>query len=198
VAAAGVSFKSQNSQGRQGQTPSQAQAIPDFEVYRMLFHHHATMKRQADELEKQGRDGSFLREFYRREAGLNDYEARKFDEIASRCEERVAAQDAKAKAIVDADLARSGGGKLADGARPPEPPPELRALWDERNATILRARDELQSAFGGGEFARFEGYVKRDVVPHLVATPGNPRPTPMGPRHTPRAATGPSPATGGR
>lgn len=199
VVAAGVAFNSQNPQGRQGQAPSQAQAIPDYEVYRMLFHHHVTMKRQADELEKQGKDGTFLREFYQRQAKLSDEQARAFDEIASRCEGQVAEQDAKAKAIVDADLARNGGGKLANGARPPEPPPELRALWDERNAIILRAKDALQSAFGDTEFARFEGFVKRDVVPHLSPVPpSHPRPAPMGPRHTPPVATGQRPTPEGR
>jgi hypothetical protein len=196
---AGLAFRSQNPQGQRRQTPSQAQAIPDYEVYRQLFHHHVTMKRKADELEKQGKDGTFFREFYRRQAQLSDDQARVFDEVASRCEEQVAEQDAKAKAIVDAALAQNGGGKLANGARPPEPPPELRALWDERNAIILRAKDSLQTAFGDGEFARFENYVKQDVVPHLSPVPpSHPRPSPMGPRHTPRAATGPTTTPGGR
>jgi hypothetical protein len=52
----------------------------------MLFHHHVTMKRKADEPEKEGKGGRFLREFYQRQAELNDDEARTFDEIALRKE----------------------------------------------------------------------------------------------------------------
>ena len=79
-------------------TPQQQQAIPEFEVYRMLFHHHVSMKKKADELEKQGKDAKFLREFYKRQANLKDEEARAFDEIATKCEEEIAKQDAKAQA----------------------------------------------------------------------------------------------------
>jgi hypothetical protein len=184
--AAGVTFKFQKSQGRAKEAPQQPAAIPEFEVYRMLFHHHVSMKKKADELEKQGKDAKFLREFYKREAKLTDDQASAFDEIATKCEEEIAKQDAKAQAIIDKALAKNGNGKLAKGAQPPETPPELRTLWDERNAIIMKHRYGLEAAFGGNEFKRFADYVNRDVVPHMVAAPSQPRPTPMGPRHVPK------------
>jgi hypothetical protein len=186
--AAGVTFKFQKSQVRAKETPpsQQQQAIPEFEVYRMLFHHHVSMKKKADELEKQGKDAKFLREFYKREAKLTDDQASAFDEIATKCEEEIAKQDAKAQAIIDKVLAKNGNGKLAKGVQPPETPPELRTLWDERNAIIMKYRYGLEAAFGGSEFKRFADYVNRDVVPHIVAAPNQPRPTPMGPRHMPK------------
>lgn len=187
--AAGVTFKSQKSQVRAKESPTQAQpqAIPEFEVYRQLFHHHVTMKQKAAELEKQGKDARFLREFYKREAKLTDDEARNFDDIARDCERLVAQQDAKAKAIIDAALAKNGHGKIEKGARPPEPPAELHALWDERNAIIMRAKYALQAAFGDTEFTRFESYLKQDVVPHFSAAPPNlPPPTFKGTRHGPK------------
>ena len=191
--AAGVTFKDQRSQGhgKPALPQQQSQAVPDYEVYRMLFHHHLMLKQKAAELEKQGKDGKFLRDYYRREAKLTDDEATSFDEIAADCEQRVAKQDAKAKAIIDAAFAKNGNGRLAKDAKPPEPPPELRTLWDERNAIITRAEIALQAAFGHSEFARFESYVKRDVVPHLSTSPGQPRPPTMRPK---RGPAGPSPA----
>jgi hypothetical protein len=33
-------------------------------------------------------------------------------------------------------------------------------MWEERNAMILRARDQLRAAFGEEEFARFDNYAK--------------------------------------
>lgn len=195
----GLAFKFPRSQGQVKPTPPQAQEIPEFEVYRQMFHHHVSLKKKADELEKQGKDGRFLREFYQREAKLSDDQARVFDEVASSCEKEVARQDAKAKAIVDAALAKNGNGKLSKGARPPEAPAELRSLWDERNAIIIRHKYGLQAAFGDSEFTRFENYVKKDVVPRLRAEPpSHPRPAPIGPKHGPLAATRPSPTPEGR
>ena len=195
--AAGVAFKFQKPQGqaKQTQPQQQQQAIPSFEVYRMLFHHHMMLKQKAAELEKQGKDGKFLREYYRHEATLTDDEAASFDAIATDCEQQVAKQDAKAKAIIDAALAKNGNGKLAKDIKPPDPPPELRTLWDERNAIITRAEIALQATFGNSEFTRFESYVKRDVVPHLSTSSSPPRPPTMRPR---RGAAGASPKPEGR
>ena len=191
--AAGVTFKFQKSPGLAKETPPPRQAIPEFEVYRMLFHHHVSMKKKAGELEKEGKDAKFLREFYKREAKLTDDQARAFDEIATKCEEEVAKQDAKAKAIVDKALAKNGNGKLAKGAQPPEPPPELRSLWDERNAIIMRHRYDLETAFGGSEFKRFADYVNQDVVPHFSTPPPNGQPPPFkGPRHGPKISKYPT------
>ena len=123
------------------------------------------MKKKADDLEKLGHDGKFLRRFYQREAKLNDEQARVSDKIASSCEGEVAKQDAKAGAVIDEALARNGNGKLPQGTRSPEPPAELKNLWDERNAIILRAKDHLQSAFGAQEFKRFEGFASSHTPP---------------------------------
>jgi len=165
----GATFKFRKSAAQPKQVAQQA--IPDFEVYRQMFHHHVTMKQKADELEKQGKDGRSFREFYKRQARLTDDEAKSFDQIASDCERQVAAQDLKAKALRDAALAANGNGKLEKGSRPPDPAPELRALWDERNAIITRAQYALRAAFGDNEFARFENYVRQNVVPHISPVP---------------------------
>ncbi len=183
--ATGLAFKFQQTQGQKKRGQQPVQSIPDYEVYHQLFHHHVSMKKKATDLEKLGNDGKFLRGFYQREAKLNDEQARMFDEIASSCDEEVAKQDAKAGAIIDEALAKNGNGNLPKGTSPPEPPAELKNLWDERNAIILRAKDRLQAAFGDQEFKRFEGFVKSNVEARMTSEPGNrQRPaTPMGPRH---------------
>ena len=183
--ATGLAFKFQQTQGQKKRGQQPVQSIPDYEVYHQLFHHHVSMKKKATDLEKLGNDGKFLRGFYQREAKLNDEQARMFDEIASSCDEEVAKQDAKAGAIIDEALAKNGNGNLPKGTSPPEPPAELKNLWDERNAIILRAKDRLQAAFGDQEFKRFEGFVKNNVEAQMTSEPGNrQRPAvPMGPRH---------------
>jgi hypothetical protein len=96
----GLGFKFRQSQAQLQPGQQQSQAIPEFEIYRQLFHHHVTMKKKAEELEKQGKDARFFREFYQREAKLSDDQASAFDAVASDCEQQVARQDAKAKLIL--------------------------------------------------------------------------------------------------
>lgn len=189
----GLAFKFQPSQGQNQHRQQPAQSIPDYEVYHQLFHSHVAMKKKAEELEKLGRDGKFLRGFYKREAKLNDEQANVLDQIASSCEEEVAKQDAKAGAAIDEALAKNGNGKLPEGTSPPEPPAKLKRLWDERNAIILRAKDHLQAAFGAQEFKRFEGFVKSNVESRMTSEPASrQRPTtPMGPRHQPHPKSNP-------
>lgn len=180
----GLAFTFQPSQG-QGQPQQPAQSIPDYEVYHQLFHNHVAMKKKAHDLEKLGKDGKFLRGFYQRQAKLSDQQARMLEEIASSCDEEVAKLDTKAAAIIDEALAKNGNGKLPKGTSPPEPPAELKNLWNERNAIILRAKERLEAAFGPPEFKRFEEFVKSNVEARMTVDPGNrQRPAvPMGPRH---------------
>lgn len=60
----GLAFRFQPPQGQNQNRPQPAQSIPDYEVYHQLFHHHVAMKKKADDLEKLGQDGKFLRGFY--------------------------------------------------------------------------------------------------------------------------------------
>ncbi|HYV11152.1 MAG TPA: hypothetical protein VE980_09670 [Pyrinomonadaceae bacterium] len=181
---AGLAFTFQSSQGQQQQKPPM-KSIPDYEVYHQLFHHHVALKKKANDLEKLGKDGKFLHGFYQREAKLSDQEARTFDEIASQCDEEVSKLDRKAGAIIDEALAKNANGKLPKDANPPEPPAELKNLWDQRNTIILRAKDRLEAAFGPPEFKRLEEFVRSHVEARMTIDPGNrQRPAErIGPRH---------------
>jgi hypothetical protein len=44
-------------------------------------------------------------------------------------------------------------------------------MQEERNATILRARDRLRSGFGEVAFLRFEEYVQHSVKPRIRTVP---------------------------
>jgi hypothetical protein len=84
-----------------------------------------------------------------REVALSDEQMRILVEIAGECQRQVAEMDARAKAIIDAARAQSLGG----------PPPELAELQQERNSTILKAREKLQTALGEEAFQRLDNYV---------------------------------------
>jgi hypothetical protein len=165
-ASSGATAQFQASQSNNSSSATNTQ-IPDFVTYRQLFRHVAFLKDKADEKERGGADGTSLRNYYKREAKLDDREARALDQIASECNAAVERLDGKAKKITDDFRAQHPGGKLAEGELPPAPPAELRALWEERTNTILQAKERLKAAFGEQEFQRFGEYVKQGIVPNI-------------------------------
>lgn len=173
-------------------SPQQSQEsnaqIPDTVTYRQLFRHVDFVKKKAEEKEKGGEDGSSLRAFYKRQAKLSDKQARDLDDIAAECNAAVEKLDKKAKKLIDDFRAKNPGGKLAEGEVPPAPPAELGLLQEERNNTILQAREKLRASFGEQEFQRFSEYVKRGIVPNIKPVKMNPSTTKMPDelRHRPR------------
>jgi len=117
------------------------------------------LREKTTELQAQGRIG--LKPYFplQQEAGLTEGEATALEAIAFACREQVRQQDEKAKAIIIAFQSHFPGGRAPESGAPP-PPPELKTMWEERSAIILRARDQLRAAFGDEEFARFDNYSK--------------------------------------
>jgi hypothetical protein len=171
-----------------GQTQEPGAQIPDTVTYRQLFRHVDFVKQKAQEKEQKGEDGSSLRAFYKRQAKLSDKQARDLDEIAAECNAAVEKLDKKAKKLVDDFRAKHPGGKLAEGEVPPAPPAELGLLQEERNNTIMQAREKLRASFGEQEFQRFSEYVKRGIVPNIKPVKMNPSTVKMPDelRHKPR------------
>jgi hypothetical protein len=145
----------------------QASVIPDSVLYKHLFRHVAAFKKQAEQAVQQGKDGTPMRAFFKHKAQLTDEQARILEEIADDCDREVRLQDAKAKTVIDAYKAQYPGGKVPHGETPKPPPAELKAMTQERNAIILRARDRLRASFGEAEFRRFDGFVKLRIAPNI-------------------------------
>lgn len=150
-------------QGGRGSRQNRRPAIPQHVVYHQVFHHIVMLQQQAEEKERQGQDASSIRALYKRNAKLNDDQAKALDEIASATDREVSELDAQAKTIIDAYRAQTPGGKLAEGGKPPEPPAELEALQKKREAAILKGVNRLHAAFGNGEFQRFDQFVQRNI-----------------------------------
>lgn len=133
--------------------------VPDYAVYGFLFHKVVRLREKTIELQGQGRIG--LKRYFpiQREAGLSQGQATALEAIAFACRQQVKQQDQKAKAIIKAFQSGFPEGRVPAGGAPP-PPPELKTMWEERNAMILRARDQLRAVFGEEEFARFDNYAK--------------------------------------
>jgi hypothetical protein len=141
--------------------------VPEYVVYWHLFHHNNFLRQKATEMEAQGQDGSSLRDFYKREAGLDDAQASAFDQIAAACDANVAAVDAQAKHVIDEYRSQFTGGPLREGDPIPPPPEELGMLQEQRNRTILDARDQLELALGTTAFESFQTFVTENVAPQI-------------------------------
>lgn len=144
----------------QSRSPAQ---IPEHVIYRHLFHHVLALQKKAAELEKDGKDAAQLRTHFKRQAELNDEQARVLDQVAAQYDEQEKVLDARARPIIDAYKAQYPGGQVPPGQKPLPPPAELRSLSQERDALALRGRDQLRAAFGY-DFERFQKFIKTRVA----------------------------------
>lgn len=141
----------------------QRQQVPEYVMYRHLFHHVVALRKKAEELEKNGKDAAQFRTHFNRQAQLNDEQVRVLDLVAVQYDEQEKVLDARAKPIIDAYKAQYPGGQVPHGQKPVPPPVELRSLSQERDALALQGRDQLRAAFGY-DFKRFHKFIKTRVA----------------------------------
>jgi hypothetical protein len=139
--------------------PQEESTVEDSVVYGFLFHRVARLKQKTEELRMQRRISQKPYFAVQKEASLTDDQALALDAIAESCRQQVMAQDQKAGKIISAFQSNFPGGKVPAAGSPP-PPPELKVMWAERNAIILRSRDQLRIALGSEAFSNFDKYVK--------------------------------------
>jgi hypothetical protein len=138
-------------------------AIPPHVVYDELFYHVTFLRKKADEIEREGKDASPLRSFYKKEAKLNDQQESLLAEIASNCRRDVEEMDKRARQIIKAFRQRVQAMHIQPGETPPPPPLELKTMQDERDAAVLRARDLLRANLGEDAFRQFDAFVQRNI-----------------------------------
>ncbi len=148
-----------------GHVPVLAQAedgVPDHVVYGFIFRKVSLITNKTKELRALGRISSKPYFALQKEAGLSEAQAKILEATAAASEQEVRRQDEKAQVIIERFRAQFPDGKIPRGVTLPPPPPELKLMWEERNAIILRARDRLRAVFGEQEFHRFDQHVKFD------------------------------------
>ncbi len=134
--------------------PQPGDPVPDHIVYGHFFHLVFTLK-NADQFSK--------------DSGLNDEQAAAVVQVAKDCESDLAAQDAKAFAVINEFRAKVG--KLPPGSELPPPPAALKGLQEERDAIVLRHRGRLQVALGANKFDQLEQAIRRTLKIDFVAVP---------------------------
>jgi hypothetical protein len=130
-------------------------SIPEHVAYSFLFRSVASFRKRAEEI---GMPAALNRALLK-EANISEAQARVLDEIAATTLQEVERQDERARAVIKAFRDRYPGGVVPKGANLPEPPSELKAMREERNAILLRGRDRLRLALGDQGFARFHQFV---------------------------------------
>lgn len=142
----------------QASAPGRQHPRPPVHIsYLFLFQHTASFRKLATQSGKPKAINPMLR----REANLNDKQSQAVDEIAAATLQEVEQQDARARAVIEAFRAQFPGGVTPKDKRLPAPPPELRAMQEERDAIILRGRDRLRSELGEPAFSSFDEFVAR-------------------------------------
>lgn len=156
-----------NQQNQNAATQPQDQTVPEHVVYGQMFRHIKELKKNADEQDRQGKDGAHFRTLYKRMAKLEDHQASLLDQIAAETDAEIEKLNKKAKKIIDEHRARHPEGKLAQGELPPAPPAELKTLSDERRNLIQQARERLRGAFGEEAFQKFDEFVQQRIRPGI-------------------------------
>ena len=100
---------------------------------------------------------------FQAEAGLNSGQLQALTSVAVNNERELNRLDERAKAIIDAFHAQYPPGRLPPGVVPPASSPQLNVLQQQREATILRYREQLRRMFGEEEFTRFDVFVKDKI-----------------------------------
>ena len=149
------------------QKPLPIDRVPDEVKYSAFFHYVADLNRQAEELERAGKDASSVRMHIQIHANLDYEQARILNEIVSACIKKVEQQDRKAIAVIEKFRAKFPGGKVPAGVNLPPPPPELTALQIERNHIILRARDTYRYNVGDAGYTKVNDFVEREIAPNI-------------------------------
>jgi hypothetical protein len=170
----------------QDKPAQQSRAIPEHLMYWHMFHHNVLLKQKADELEKQGQNGSAYRSRYKTFANLSDKEAQILDQVAKETYDRVTAQDERAKKVIDAIRAQGPDGKVQPGQANPEVPEQLKVMQKERDAMILAGITKLRSGFGPVRSADLDRFVKEKIGPNFRTLTPNPAQRNFDPRTDPR------------
>jgi hypothetical protein len=150
--------------------------LPLSHLYWHFLIHQDHLDRAAVLRQKQGKDGSWLHDYYQRRLGFNDAEFRPVRQTALRLEAELNDIDAKVKSVVKA--ARAAHPRVLKSPRDLPPlPPELYELREQHEAAIAREVARLKAALGVERTAKLEAFLRNDFAPnvtHHVLNPPRP------------------------
>jgi hypothetical protein len=146
-------------------------SLPHLYWHLLMYQNHLDSAAAANE--KQGKDGSWLREHIQQRIGITDAEFTPVRESAQRLKKTIAAIDAKAQAIVKADRAQYGKGLLPAGVQPPGWS-QLKDLNQERETAITDEISKLNDALGSDNATKLQKYIQTKFSANVTKSPVQP------------------------
>ncbi|MGH9769288.1 MAG: hypothetical protein ACREAB_17830 [Blastocatellia bacterium] len=150
---------------------SAAEPVPEQIVYSSFFHLVVNVKQQADETRSSGKNAASLDSYFQKHIGLDNDQARLLNDIADQCVAGVAVKDELAQRIIINFRSKFPNGRVPKGTKLPPPPPELAGLQQERNAIILKARDNLLASLGESGTNKVKNYIAANIASNIKPIP---------------------------
>ncbi len=143
-------------------------ALPETVLYSILLHQVAAFKDKADQLDREGGDGSPYRHHIATKLGLNPQEMLCPDSVA--LQYRTDAEQTEEQIAESVKSFQAYHATLPSGVRPPLPP-EAKFLLEKRAQIVLQARDRFHNMVGDAEFGRIDALVKSRFQRNIQFTP---------------------------
>jgi len=153
-------------------------AVPESVLYEILLHHVAIFHDKAEELDRQGGDGSPYRHHIASKFGLSPQQLLYLDSVALRYREEAGQVNEEIAASVKQFHAYHA--TLPVGTKPMLPP-EAKFLIQKHNQLVLNARAQFHALIGDDEFARIDGLVKSHYRARFQSVPETGQPTNQAP-----------------
>lgn len=145
-------------------------------LYRESLAYQSHLDAAAAALQAQGKDGNWLRNHFQEKLGFSDQQFASVRQTAVRLAEELKAQDAKAKAIIDAIHAQYPR-TITDPSQLPPVPLELIALQKGRDAIVAQEIANLKTALGASAASKLDSFLEHNFAPTVtVKFIGPPRP----------------------
>ena len=130
-------------------------------LYRHFFAYQLHLDRKADELEKQGKNAQEFRTRYQKRIGLSDASYAALRTSARSLESKLAAKDAEAVKIIQAERQANAARVAAGGALPPVPD-TLIQKQKERDGIINDEVTNFRSQLTSDERTRMDKFLNED------------------------------------
>lgn len=141
-----------------------AKAIPVHIKYWAFFSDIARLEETAVEVERGGRNGADLRNYYKRQLSPNEVEQDRLRIIGLACNAAVKSQDMRAQEVIRRARANYLEERSKKGSARLEPPAEVQALQAQRDAIINSHIDRLKTEMGSAGFKKVDDYVIQRFV----------------------------------
>lgn len=143
--------------------PAQGAEPPVEAIYGILFREVTLFKKEAKLLKAKGKPSDSIRLHHKNKYKLDDAKDKVLERIAAQADAEAAVVDRKAKQVINEVRARNPKGVVRPGERLPMPPVQLMTLQQERDRTILNAREQLRLTLGDHDFQQFDEAVKQEI-----------------------------------